>query len=639
MLTRYLVRRVVPPALLINVVLNLIGGAMAYHDAVVPLTGNKSAGGDALFNALVIGFFTLLVVSRGGRNEARAGRIRGFGRRFWRWPARHPVLAALAFGFLCVPIFGIPAVLALVRWFHAPLPRGTFLLLKAGYSGVVGAITAVVAALIGAAPEPPIEHDARWVPHATGLSYPCDYVDKGGLAVTSQERGCSGTPTWQLFVEGALDPAHVKQALADTARRYPSIATRVQSIDGVPPYARGYRYAHDPRWSVEQVFSVVDLRGDAKGLAALESELHNRHLDLYTQFPVTLTLAITGDAQSRLFFRQHHAIADGRAFIELLVDFAAFLEAARTGQRPTDDQLQPIGRRSEREALGVGGLRRIVWTVAGYRRVLGSMLARALRPPRMLLQNRSNDYSGENGVVHWQVGADTLVAWESARTRLGVSLNSLLTAALFDANRRWHAARGEALRRVTGSLVMETRPPGFRSFANHLATLELDVRVDRARDLGELARTLHAQVKRQRAARAPEKRLLCEQQLVALMSVAEMQRFVFETRHAEWNLNFSNLIGLPFPALGGAGWRVDEVRICTPVTPRTGIALTVIRYRDRLCFNFNYKSSAATREDAEAVRAGFEAALRGLEADLSGDGAGGRATRDGGHGGVERAVG
>jgi hypothetical protein len=609
-LTRYLVRRVIPPALLINVVLNLVGGAMAYHDPTVPLGGNKSAGGDALFNALVIGFFTLLVVARGGRNEARAGRIRGFGRRFWRWPARHPVLAALAFGFLCVPIFGIPAVLALAHWFHAPLPRGTFLLLKAGYSGVVGAITAVVAALIGAAPEPPVEKDARWVPSATGLTYPCDYVDKGGLAVTSQERGCSGTPTWQLVVDGALDPAHVAQALADTARRYPSIATRVQSIDGVPPYACEYRYAHDPRWSVAEVFDVVDVRGDAQKLAALEHELHNRHLDLYTQFPVTLTLAITGDSHSRLFFRQHHAIADGRAFIELLVDFAAFLEAARTGRRPTDEALAPIGRRSEDEALGVRGVRRLYWTVAGYRRLFGAMLSGRLRPSKMLLQNRSNDYSGENGVVHWLVDADTLAGWERARTRLGVSLNSLLTAALFEANRRWHAARGENLRRVTGSLVMETRPQGFRSFANHLATLELDVRVDRAADLGELARTLHAQVKRQRAARGPEKRLLAEKQLVALMSIAQMQQFVFETRHADWNLNFSNLIGLPFPALGGTGWRVDEVRICTPVTPRTGIALTVIRYRDRLCFNFNYKATAATRADAEAVRAGFEAALR-----------------------------
>jgi hypothetical protein len=198
---------------------------------------------------------------------------------------------------------------------------------------------------------------------------------------------------------------------------------------------------------------------------------------------------------------------------------------------------------------------------------------------------------------------------------MGVSLNSLLTGALFDANRRWHRARGHRLRRVTGSLVMETRPRdgSFRSFANHLATLVLDVRLDRLAG-AQLCRELHAQVKRQREASLPEKRLLCERSLVSRMTIEQMQRFVFQTRRPEWNLNFSNLIGLPFPLLGGDGWRVDEVRICTPVTPRTGIALTVIRYRGRLCFNFNYKSTVVSREEVETLRACFSESLDELTA-------------------------
>ena len=54
---------------------------------------------------------------------------------------------------------------------------------------------------------------------------------------------------------------------------------------------------------------------DEATLAALVHEEQNRHLDLFRDAPVTLTLARTGDDSCRLLFRQHHAIADGRAFI------------------------------------------------------------------------------------------------------------------------------------------------------------------------------------------------------------------------------------------------------------------------------------------------------------------------------------
>jgi hypothetical protein len=91
-----------------------------------------------------------------------------------------------------------------------------------------------------------------------------------------------------------------------------------------------------------------------------------------------------------------------------------------------------------------------------------------------------------------------------------------------------------------------------------------------------------------------------------------MQRFVFESKRPAYNLNFSNLIPLEFPALGGEGWAVDKVLITTPVTPRTGIALTAIRYRGRVVFNFNYKSSAATRAETEALCRCFQEALAAL---------------------------
>jgi hypothetical protein len=447
------------------------------------------------------------------------------------------------------------------------------------------------------------------------LRYPCDYVDKGGLAVTDNARGCSGTPTWQLLVRGALDAAHVRSALADTVTRYPSLATRVQALDGAPLDARRFAYVEDPAFAVDGIFRVVEAR-DEPTLAALVHAEQNRPLDLFADFPVTLTLARSGDNSCRLIFRQHHAIADGRAFIGLLVDFAAFLEAARAGRRPSPEALVPIHRRGELEPLALSPWRRLAWRWAGYAN-LARMIVRALaRPTVPLAQNRSNDYRGDNGTVHWILGDDALPAWNAARKRIGASLNSLLTAALFAASARQHRARRLPLGRTTSTLIMETRPRdgGFVSFANHLATLDVELPLDRSGDPGAMARAIQAQVDRQRRANRPFKRLLAERALVLGMTLRQMQKIVFQSKHPTYNLNFSNLIALDFPTLGGDGWLVDEVLITTPVTPRTGIALTAIRYHGRLVFNFNYKASVATRDETEALCREFQGVVAELTA-------------------------
>jgi condensation domain-containing protein/uncharacterized protein DUF1298 len=447
------------------------------------------------------------------------------------------------------------------------------------------------------------------------VRYPCDYVDKGGLAVTDGARGCSGTPTWQLVVTGALDPAHVRSALADVVTRYPSLTTTVHALDGAPLAARRFAYIEDPAFSIDAIFRVVEAR-DEGALAALVRDEENRHLDLFRDAPMTLTLARTGDDRCRLLFRQHHAIADGRAFIALLVDFAAFLDAARAGRRPPPEALAPIHRRDELAPLSLPPLRRFGWRLAGYLSLLGVLWRAFARPTVALLQNRSNDYTGENGAVRWILGDDVLTSWNAARKRLGVSLNSLLTGALFCANQRWHRARGAPLGRTTASMIMETRPRdgGFVSFANHLATLEVEVALDRVGDAAAMARAVQAAVDEQRRSNRPFKRLLAERALVLGMTLAQLQRLVFETKHPSYNLNFSNLIALDFPTLDGDGWLVDEVLITTPVTPRTGIALTAIRYHGRLCFNFNYKSSAATRAEVEALCAEFQTVVTELVA-------------------------
>jgi len=79
------------------------------------------------------------------------------------------------------------------------------------------------------------------------------------------------------------------------------------------------------------------------------------------------------------------------------------------------------------------------------------------------------------------------------------------------------------------------------------------------------------------------------------------------------NLHLSNLIAPPIAPLEGPGWRVDETRITTPTILPFGIMLTVIQYRERLCFNFNHKLSLVTSEQARALVTRFAEALDEVE--------------------------
>jgi hypothetical protein len=121
----------------------------------------------------------------------------------------------------------------------------------------------------------------------------------------------------------------------------------------------------------------------------------------------------------------------------------------------------------------------------------------------------------------------------------------------------------------------------------------------------------------QRDREIPTKRLLWERMGVLLLPLEQMQRIIFETKRPASNLNFSNLIPLEFATLGGEGWRVEDVRITTPVAPRHGIVLTVIRYGGKLVFNFNYKTTAAMQEHTEELCQQFGDALEQMTRDSS----------------------
>lgn len=601
-------------AVLVNVAINAAVGQALYGKlATIGLTGNPSITGDTVIGAFLIGFFTLVIVAPATRREVRSGRVRG-GRKVVlpRWFARRPVIAAIAGGLVSALVAGGGAVAIVAALGAAPMASHAFIVFKIAFAGAWGGLAAVLVAALAAAGEPEPTDDDRWCRDATppAVAYPFDYIDKGGLAVTSARHGCSGTPTWQLVVTGIPDPAAVRAALGDLLARYPVLATRVQSLDAIPQYARQFRYASAPT-TVDSMFELVDLRGQRGELDALIQRVWDRHLDQFREPPVSLTMAITDDDHCRLLFRQHHGIADGRAFIGLLGDFAAFVRARQAGETPA---IEPIGRRSELEALGLSAGKRARYLLGGAGSLTASIVKALVRPTSMLVQNESNDYRGANGTVRWVVADAALEGWQRARKELGVSQSALFTAALFVAAQRWHREVGRRLGRVNASLVMETRPRdgAFVSFANHLATLEVDLPLARELDPRQAARSIHAQLKRQLDRGRPIKRLVFERAIVAGMPLDKLQAFVFDAKHAAFNLNLSNLIPLEFPVLRGDGWTVDEVLITTPVTPRNGIALTVVHYNGRVCFNFNFAASVVTAAQTTTLARHFRDALAAL---------------------------
>jgi hypothetical protein len=293
----------------------------------------------------------------------------------------------------------------------------------------------------------------------------------------------------------------------------------------------------------------------------------------------------------------------------LLVDFARFFEDARQGQPRTS--VVPVARRDEALALGVTGLARTRWTMAGHLLHLAAIVRALASPTTALVQNRALDYTGDNETLHWQVDAAQFERWRAAHKQLGVGLNSYLAGAYALANRTWHVALGEKVGRVEAILAMETRPrdPSFVSFANHLGSFVASLPLQQLTTLPQLARAVQGQVDAQRVGHEPQKRLLSQMQVTGAMTLRDIHRILYEQKRPLTNLDFSNLIALEFSPLGGVGWSVDEVFVTTPVVPRSGLVLTVLRYREQVVFNLNFKTSVVSRDQAQALLEHFKRAL------------------------------
>lgn len=450
---------------------------------------------------------------------------------------------------------------------------------------------------------------------------PLGYIDKLCLAGT-RAPWASNAPTWRLEVQGALEAGAVRTAVAWLLLRYPLLRSRVVALDGSLETGRRFAWASDDAPEVDQAFAVADLRGlGDEARAAVEQALVDRFLDLGAGYPFRVTLVQRGEGRCALFVQQHHALADGRAFLGLLGDLVKFIDGARRGLPIPAGQEAP--RRPELSVLPARGLAR----AAAFARALGYSLFAGARelvlPVAPLRCNVGDDYRGHHRTQFLVLPEARLQAWRRAREVLSVSTNDLLLAALAAALGRWSARHGVQPGRTRLFSIVDTRPRdrAFSSFGNHLSSYLLGVDLRRNPPVAQLAVQLGRQTRWQLRHGLALDKLLVEAPLTQATPLPWLRRIVFDKPRLIANHAFSNLLALVPPGEAGLwrgeGFHVDALRVTTPCTPPQGANTTLVRYGGELCFNFNYKDSVLDDALVRDLLATFEEALAEAEQALA----------------------
>ena len=432
---------------------------------------------------------------------------------------------------------------------------------------------------------------------------PFDFLDKVCFAATDAVQGTSNAPTWELVLEGHLPEPALREALRLLALRFPVVTATVAPEEGDRETAK--------RWSWVLRDAAIPLEvvalPDEAALTELRHRLCDRFVDLTQEGGLQVVLATLPEEQ-RLFVKQHHGLADGRAMLTLLTELADFIAAAERGEAIA--VAAPYPRRAELEALALSPWERRRLFVGGIWEYLRGLWAGIRLPVTELRQNRSLDYTGGNRTLHLTRPSGLLDERAATAKAAGGNLNTLIIAWLFEANRRWQGQLGEPPQRVNMTLIAETRPrSGFDSFANHLTSFIVDLRLDQVGDTRALMLAAHQQLRAQAARRAHLRRYLVERWMVLALRMGDLRKMLFSAGPTVINLNLSNMLAIPIPTIAGEGWRVTAALISTPTTPRTGIVLTVTRCEGVVSFNFNYKTTVVSQEEVEQLVAQFAGLL------------------------------
>jgi hypothetical protein len=445
-------------------------------------------------------------------------------------------------------------------------------------------------------------------------------LDKAFLAGT-RAPWATFAPTWRLEYRGPLEQAALERALTWTVARYPSCAARVVALGG--PFERARDYAWEcPDAPAAPPVEVLDVTARSPEDARREEEaLASRFLDLEREAPLRCTWVRRGPAAGVLVFQQHHALADGRAFLGFLGDLVRALDAAARGATSSPLPAALVTRRPEREAVAGSGVGDWLRAALAF---FGEVLRALFAPVTPLASNVSADFHGADRTRHLEVPLARVEAWRANRAHHGLSTNDLLAGALCAALARWSHERGHPPGRHTLFMPVDVRPrdSAFESFANHLSSVQVRWRGTPDAQPLALARELRDAAKRQHDAGLPRRRVRFDGALVAATRVDVLRRELLDRRRLVTSCSFSNLVPLGTPGAGADGrWRfgdavVERLLITTPCTPPQAANTTVARYGDALCFNFNFKDSAVSAAAIDALVRHFASALDELDAAL-----------------------
>lgn len=420
-------------------------------------------------------------------------------------------------------------------------------------------------------------------------SFPLDSLDKACLAAM-RAPWSSFAPTWKVDLTGRIDEALLQRAFDALAPRYPFLSATIQ----------------DGRWVVPERPRLT------VGTATSEEDVLDAFLELETEPAFEALLLRTGPSKATLYFHQHHALADGRAFLGLLGDFFQAVSALERNDALPAGFAEVVPRRQQREVVETRGLAWWVDSVRGAASSLSDVALALISPVAPLRCNEGLDYESGNRTLHHDVPLERFDRWKATRSRHGLSTNDLLAGALLRALTPW-----SAWPLGTHSLFfpVDARPrTGFTSFANHLSNVQLRWTADPSTTALEFAQHVQRSTQPVFAQRLPWVKVPFDDLLGRINPLEAMRRAV-DRRQLLTNFSFSNLLPLGTP---GGPWRtetmaLERLRITTPCVAPQAVNLTVARSNEQACFNFNFKPSAISEAEVAGLRDRFCAGLDELE--------------------------
>lgn len=416
-----------------------------------------------------------------------------------------------------------------------------------------------------------------------------DAIDRLCLAAT-RAPWSSFAPTWKLDLRGDVSVVHLQQALDQVVQRYPWAASTIRG----------------GRWVVPE---HATLRIEP---AESEQAVLDAFLDVSER-----VLEVKWLSSGTLLFHQHHALADGRAFLEFL---GAFFQALDAAERSAPNPL-PTGlalRRRQYETVTARGFARVSLFLQGVLISLGDLWRIKRSPLDPLPSNVGTDYSGRTCTVHQALPLARLEALKAARTRHGLSSNEVLAGALVTALSRWSNQPGIH----TLLMPVDVRPPGFVSFSNHLSNLQVRFTAQPSISALEQTKTLARTLAPHRASKTAFVRVAFDDWVSRFVPLETMRKAVLDDRALLTCFSFSNLLPLGVPGGDETGtWRtsrchVERLRITTPCVPPQAVNLTVARSGSDAMFNFNFKDSAVSEAQVLELREAFMGAFDELAASL-----------------------